>query len=394
MRPTSVLSAAAIGALALSAASSVQAQNVLSPSDFIIAVDNNRNLPGNTNTGTEGPASTFDNSDTTKWFSGARQFGGLILTPAGGPAQVQSLSFTTGNDSSSRDPVNFQLYGTNNPVTTVNNGTGLEDTWTLIGSGNTGFATSNLPATARNTTVGPVNIANANSYASYKIVFPALRSGNDAANSPADPGGIQISEVRMFNAPAGGGTNVALTPTLTVAIDQTDSRFPVAENPHNAIDGNGGSKYLNFGREGSGLIVTPAAGSTTVGSLQITTANDAPGRDPASYQLFGTNGPVTSIENSEGNSETWTLISSGALNLPGDPAVNTDQRGVDGPIVAFANSTAYTSYKLLFPDNKADIAGVDSIQFGEVRLFNVPEPSSAAILALAGLGALKRRRRA
>jgi hypothetical protein len=388
---TSLSYAVAAAAFAI-LASEVQAQNVLSPSDFIIAIDNNRNLPGNTNTGVEGPASAFDENNANKWFSAARQFGGLIITPAGGSAQVQSLSFTTGNDASNRDPVNFQLFGTNVPVTTVDNGTGLENAWTLIGSGATGIAPSSVIATARSTTVGPINVTNPNSYSAYKIVFPTLRSGNDAANTPADPAGIQVSEVRMFNQPGGGGVNVAAMPTLVVALDQTDSRFPVNENPTRVLDNNTATKYLNFGREGTGLIITPAAGPTTVGSFQITTANDAPGRDPTQYELYGTNNTVTSLENSEGNSETWALISSGPLSLPGDPLVNTDQRLVNGPVVGFANATSYKSYKFIFPENKSDAGNGNSIQFSEIKLFAVPEPSSAAVLGLAALGVLRRRR--
>jgi hypothetical protein len=381
-----------IAALALVGyAAQSQAQNILSPSDFIIGIDNNRNLPGNTNTGTEGPSAAFDGVDTSKWFSGAREFGGLIITPLGGPATVQSLQFTTANDSSNRDPVTFQLFGTNDAVTTVNNGTGLENGWTLISSGITGFTTSDLAATARNTTVAPVDVTNSTAYSSYKIVFPALRLGNDAPNTPSNPNGIQISEVRMFNAPAGGGTNVALLPTAVVAIDQTDSGSPPAESPRFAIDNNPSTKYLNFGREGTGLIVTPAAGSTTVGGLQLTTANDAPARDPSLYEIYGTNGPILSLANSEGNSEAWTLISSGALNLPGDPLINTDQRGVEAAPVLFANSTAYTSYKIIFPDNKADTT--NSIQFSEIKLLAVPEPSAAvAILGMGALVAARRRR--
>lgn len=367
------------------------AQNILSPNDFVIAIDGIRSRPGNTNTGAEGPASAFDGVDTTKWFSAAREFGGLIITPAGGPVVVQSLSFTTGNDSPNRDPIAFQLFGTNSPITSVDNGSGLEDPWTFIGSGFTGFATSDLDATGRNTTAAAVDVTNSTAYASYKVVFPALRLGNAAPNTPSNPNGIQISEVRMFDAPGGGGTNVALTPAAVVAIDQTDSAFPPAENPRNALDNNPGTKYLNFGREGSGLIITPAIGPTTVFGIQLTTANDAPGRDPVSFEIYGTNDPITSIENSEGNSESWTLIASGPLNLPGDPAINTDQRGVEGPPAYFDNDTAYASYKIVFPENKSDAGNGNSIQFSELKLL-VPEPSSAVVLVgLTFLAGLRRR---
>ncbi len=384
MRVQSLLFAAVAVALV---ASDVRAQNVLSSSDFIIGIDNNRNRVGNTNVGGEGPQAVFDgNTTSSKWFSGAREFGGLIFTASGGPATVQSLQFSSANDSQNRDPVTFQIFGTNDVITTVNNGTGLEDSWTFISSGNTGFATRDLDATARNTTVAPVDVTNATAYSSYKIVFPALRLGNALANQPSNPNGIQINEIQMFNSPAGGGTNVALNPTSVVAIDQHDSAFPPLEGPRNAIDGNSGTKYLNFGREGTGLIITPVAGATIVGGLQLTTANDAPGRDPGTYELYGTNDAITSVENSDGNAEMWSLISSGALNLPGDPNIGNDQRGVDGPIVEFLNVTSYTSYKLIFTDNKADVANADSMQFAEVRLFAVPEPTSIAVVSLAALG--------
>src|SRR5262245_26754699 len=125
MRPLSF--ALGIAALLLAAADLRAQVNILSSSDFILGIDNNRNRVGNSNTGAEGPQAAFDgNAGGTKWFTAAREFGGLIITPAGGSTTVQSIDFTTANDSSNRDPVTFQLFGMNSTVTTVSNGTGLE----------------------------------------------------------------------------------------------------------------------------------------------------------------------------------------------------------------------------------------------------------------------------
>ena len=67
-----------------------------------------------------------------------------------------------------------------------------------------------------------------------------------------------------------------------------ESNYPAAEAPFNLFDGDVNSKYLNFGKENSGFIVTPLIGATTIQSLVFSTANDAPERDPASWELFGT----------------------------------------------------------------------------------------------------------
>jgi hypothetical protein len=379
----------------LIAVSSVEAANILSPSDFIIAIDGNRNLPGNTNTGPEAPLSAFDGSDASKWLSFGRAWTGLIVTPSGGASIVQSLSFTTGGDAPERDPVTYQLFGTNDAITSVDNSTGLAENWTFISGGSTGLNLPTQPALARNTTGSLLSISNTTAYTSYKVLFTQLRSAGTGAFDPVTlangvtPNSVQLSEIRMFDS---SSTNIfASPPSSAVAFDQTDSFYPITERPIEAIDGlkTAGSKYLNFGREGAGLIVTPGIGSSIAKSFQITTANDTEGRDPSLYEIWGTNSSILSLDNSEGTAEPWTLITSGSLTLP-------VARNTEGGIIGFTNDTSYLSYKFVFPDNKGPDGGaVNSIQFSEIELFDVvPEPGSAALLlvGMAGLGFSRKRR--
>ena len=79
----------------------------------------------------------------------------------------------------------------------------------------------------------------------------------------------------------------------------------------------------------------------------------------------------------------------GTMTLP-------SARNTDGELYSFPNSTAYTSYKVIFTDNKGPDASANSIQFSELQLFSgtfVPEPSSALFCGLASFGLILRRRR-
>jgi hypothetical protein len=369
------------------AASVCSAQtNILSPGDFVLAIDRDFTVVSSF-PAAENPPKVIDGLLSTKYLNFGKIGTGFIVTPSAASI-VQSFILGTANDAPERDPASYQLFGTNSAVTDVDNSAGNSQPWTLISSGSL-----TLPDT-RQTLAASVDFANSTSYSAYKMIFPTVKNAG-SANS------MQLAEAQFYTAPAGGGSPILSSGNAIIAVAnaRSQSSYPGAENPPKAVDGNktAASKYLNFGRENSGLIITPAIGATTVHGLRITTANDVPGRDPSTYELYGTNNTITDGDNSVGDGEAWTLISSGALNLPGDPAIDTDQRNVEGPVISFANSTAYTSYKIVFPENKGPDGGaVDSIQFAELELFSVvPEPGSIALLG-AGLTSLafRRRRRA
>jgi hypothetical protein len=237
---------------------------------------------------------------------------------------------STANDVPDRDPTTWEIYGTNDAITSTNNSFGTAENWTLIDSGDIALPPDRL-------TVGPVvAVDNTTSYTSYKMQFPT-RVG------PA--GGMQISDAGFFASTNGTGTNL-LTPTSTFLAIDPDARSGE------------GTKYLNFGENNSGFIVTPAAGQTIVTSFQITTANDAEVRDPTSYILYGTNDPITSAEHSDGSQENWVQIAQGDLTLPAD-------RLTQGDVVTITNTTAYRSYRMVFPTVKDDVAA-NSMQIAGV----------------------------
>ncbi|HXJ76749.1 MAG TPA: hypothetical protein VNM37_28085, partial [Candidatus Dormibacteraeota bacterium] len=65
----------------------------------------------------------------------------------------------------------------------------------------------------------------------------------------------------------------------------TSNNSPPPEGVANAIDNTTMTKYLNFERLNTGFTVTPSLGGTLVTGLSLTSANDAPERDPATYRL-------------------------------------------------------------------------------------------------------------
>lgn len=291
----------------------------------------------------EDPTKLIDGNTATKYLNFGEVDSGFIVTPSGGSSQVRSFQLTSANDAPERDPSAWTLYGTNQPITSLSNSYGTAETWTQIESG-----TITMPD-AR-TTLGPVvTVNNASSYTSYKMLFTGVRDAA-AANS------MQVAEAAFFTSTDGSGANVLTPSSAIIGIDAT---------VRTGLE----TKYLNLGENNSGFIVTPAAGAKVATSLQITTGNDFPERDPSSYKIYGTNAAILSGENSQGTSEAWTLVAEGTLTLPAD-------RFTAGDVVTFANTTAYASYKVIFPTVK-DAALSTAMQIGGIQLFDNAAASNA-----------------
>lgn len=238
-----------------------------------------------------------------------------------------------------------------------------------------------LPA-GRNVVGDVVSFANPTAYSSYKVVFPTVKG------API----MQISELTSFSTLDGTGPRVFETGNPILAIDtpSPSSSTPLTQGPEMLLDSDSTTKYLNFGKAGSGFIVTPQDGSSIVKSFSLTSAGDAAsfiGRNPASYEIYGTNESIVSFQDGFGTEESWSLITEGELDASQMPTTNE----TTGVPVNFANESAYTSYKVLFPTLNGT-NNPNSMQLANFQFDTVPEPSVALLGSLAVLGLMRRRR--
>ncbi|MCP4259487.1 MAG: LamG domain-containing protein [Planctomycetes bacterium] len=144
--------------------------------DVVQGVPNDGDWPGN-----EHPALAIDDDPTTKYLhrKGGSMATGIQIEPASGPSIVTGLTFTTANDDYGRDPITFELSGSNESI---------EGPYELIASGDiVDFAQEELwPRFTMNAT--PIMFENTVAYTYYQIVFPTLRTA-----APL----MQIAEVEL-----------------------------------------------------------------------------------------------------------------------------------------------------------------------------------------------------
>jgi cbb3-type cytochrome oxidase cytochrome c subunit len=157
--------------------------------------------------------------------------------------------------------------------------------------------------------------------------------------------------------------------TTVTGIAPSNNSSPGSEGPRQAIDNNPKTKYLNFGKAGSGLHITLPGAPVVVTSLQLTSANDSPGRDPASYLL-------------EGSTDGKTFQKIDGRIVPPFPGRARRQS------FQFDNAEAYSVYKLTFPTLQGGVSA-DAMQIADIRLFAAPQPEPGVASTLKALPLLR-----
>jgi hypothetical protein len=267
------------------------AQDVTQPGDPIVPTSNN-------SPGSEGVANAIDNAPT-KYLNFDRVNTGFTVSPRSGLTVVNGLTLTSANDAPDRDPATYELSGSYDNVN-----------FTAISSGS-------VPAFPTRFFKNTILFNNKIPYLHYRLIFPITIGPSTCC--------MQISEVELLGNLAPTDVTVPGDPIVA-----TSNNSPGSEGVANAID-NAPTKYLNFDRVNTGFTVTPGVGDTIVSGITLTSANDAPDRDPATYTLEGSN-----------DGTEFVPISSGAV-----PAFPT--RFFKNYIFFPDNTKSFKSYRLIFP---------------------------------------------
>ena len=161
--------------------------DVTGPFDIVVGVPDDGISTDNSTNGwppNELPPFICDNQILTKFlhFSGEAEPTGVRITPAMGPTVVTGLTFTTANDAVERDPVQYELSGSNDSI---------DGPYTLIAKGPIVDFAGATAWTRRTKTTTPIEFANDIAYAHYQVMFPTVRT-------PASANSMQIAEVELL----------------------------------------------------------------------------------------------------------------------------------------------------------------------------------------------------
>ncbi len=276
----------------------------------------------------EQAANAIDNDSSTKYLN----FDGKNNTPSGltistGSSIVSGMALTSANDAPERDPASYIIWGSNDG-----------ENFTEISQGDVPAFSSRFERVA-------LTFENNVSYSDYRIHFPTTASSNGCC--------MQIAEIELLSK-FSDLADISSPGDEVVALITEDS--PNGERVIFAIDDNDQTKYLNFtgkNNNPSGLSIATAGG--IVKGVALTSANDAPERDPATYTLSGSN-----------DGKTWEEIASGDV-----PSFSSR---FERQAWAIDNEKSYSNYELIF--NTTASSNGCCMQVAEVELLGVSAPAS------------------
>lgn len=198
-------------ALCMAYAGAGTGENILTPDDPVIGQPDDGDWPDN-----EAPQYAIDGDVETKYLhfrsADPQPIAGIIVSPQFGTGTpqstvVQEIGLWTANDAPERDPVSYELFGSNGTV---------DGPWELISNGDIiDFDGPEWPRHTRNETA--ITFANVTEYIHYKLMFPNLRGD----------GLFQIAEIELIGFPGEGVFYIDQHPENVLVSDGDDAIFKV-----------------------------------------------------------------------------------------------------------------------------------------------------------------------
>ena len=288
----------------------------------------------------ENETKLFDNDLVTKWLDNE------AIPTSEAPTWVQidfaeaqavnTLIITSANDAESRDPENFTLLGSNDDGAT----------WVVL--------TDVVGASFDDRlTAQTFSFANELAYNSYRF------------NITKNKGGVELTQIAEIQMLGPVFISVNHTSEASFVASARDS-IGDAENQDKAFDGQSETKWLDNQAvptvEEPTWIQVDFAEAVAVNQLAITSANDAPARDPENFALWASNDAGT----------TWIEIG----NWVGEVFDGRFER----KIFRATNQLAYSTYRLNITKNAGN---VDLMQVAEIGLIG-PQYASTDLTSAAG----------
>nr|NIS53567.1 hypothetical protein [Phycisphaerae bacterium]NIU11045.1 hypothetical protein [Phycisphaerae bacterium]NIU59672.1 hypothetical protein [Phycisphaerae bacterium]NIW95964.1 hypothetical protein [Phycisphaerae bacterium] len=244
--------------------------------------------------GGEAPPLTIDDNVNTKYlhFKGHLQPTGFAVTPKFGGKVVTEITFTTANDSPHRDPVSFELHGSN---------VGIDGPWTLIASGDIDdFAQADpWPRFTKNAT--PITFANAVAYDHYQVLFTAVRD-------PAANNFMQIAEVELLadvTPIAGWGSKDIGNPGIPGRSFDDAGTWTIQGSGHDIWGNNDGFHYVYRPLAGDGSL------QVNLVSMDVTSGWAKVGPAIREDLTAGSKHAMTAMTGSNGIQFVWRLNTNG-----------------------------------------------------------------------------------
>ena len=182
----SLVVAVIVSVLLLSGAAQA-GRDITGPLDKVEGVPNDGLEDGGNDSGwppNELPPFAVDDQILTKYlhFRGEVEPTGFRVTPIVGPTVVTELTFTTANDADPRDPVEYELSGSNDSI---------DGPYTLIHAGPIVDFAGAAAWPRRTINETPIKFDNNVAYKHYQVMFPTVRD-------PGSANSMQIAEVELM----------------------------------------------------------------------------------------------------------------------------------------------------------------------------------------------------